>query len=243
MVLVIYGDTVGSLRQKLISTKDREILFGTLLGDGFLYQMKNGKSRLEVGHTTSQKEYLEWKYHSFTRFTKAKPHLVSFYDKRYRKKYFQWRFKTCADSFFNPFYSYFYNKEGKKIIRKSIVKIFNSPLSLAVWFMDDGGRRNDSYGMFLNTLSFSEHEHETLRECLLKNFSISTRIHSIQCGKRLYIPSDQAINFAKIVYPHLIPSMRYKLSYNPVTTSFARLDRARDRGKSKKVKTERKTPL
>ncbi len=223
------GDTVGSLRQQLTSSKTREIVFGTLLGDGFLQPMKSGNIRLEVGHTPSQKEYLEWKYQQLKRFTGAKPHLVKFYDARYCKTYSQWRFKTKASRFFIPFYNYFY-KTGKKQISKDIVDIFNSPLSLAVWYMDDGGKRNDSYGLFLNTLSFSYHEHEILKECLEKNFSLETRIHWIQCGYRLYVPSKEAKRFCEIVNPYILPIMRYKLSYNPVTTSFARLDRARDRG-------------
>jgi len=41
--------------------------------------------------------------------------------------------------------------------------------------------------------------------------------------------TPEAKEFCKIVNPYIIPSMKYKLSYDPVTTSFARLDRARDR--------------
>ncbi len=190
--------------------------------------MKNGTVRLEVGHGVSQKKYLEWKYQQLKEFAGAKPHIVNFYDRRYRKNYSQWRFKTRSSNFFVPFYNYFY-RQGKKQIPGNIVKFFNSPLALAVWFMDDGGRRNDSYGLFLNTLSFSYREHEILRKCLQKNFSLKSRTHWIQGGYRLYIPSREAKCFCKIVGPHLIPSMKYKLSYNPVTTSFARLDRARDR--------------
>lgn len=224
-----YSNTVGSLRQQLTSSRTREIVFGTLLGDGFLQPMKDGTVRLEVGHSPSQKEYLDWKYQQLKEFAGAKPHLVKFYDKRYRKNYSQWRFKTKSSKFFIPFYNYFY-KKGKKQVSENIVEIFNSSLALAVWFMDDGGRRNDSYGLFLNTLSFSYYEHEILKKCLKENFSLESRIHWIQCGYRLYIPSKEAKRFCRIVDPYLLQTMRYKLSYNPVTTSFARLDRARDRG-------------
>ena len=101
------------------------------------------------------------------------------------------------------------------------------------WMM--GGRRNDCYGMFLNTLSFTKEEQEILCECLKRNFNLDSRIHWVQDGYRLYIPSKEAQRFSEIVYPYLLPSMRYKLSYNPVTTSFARLDRARDRGKQSSI--------
>ncbi len=219
---------MGSLRQKLNSSREKEIVFGNILGDGFLQPMKSGKVRLETGHCCQQYKYFQWKYKELKRFICAEPHLVEFSDKRYNKNYSQWRFKTRSSGFFVPFYKYFY-KKGHKQIPTSIVEIFDSPLSLAVWFMDDGGRRNDSYGLFLNTLSFSLKENEILVKCLKKNFSLNSRIHWIQCGYRLYIPSREAKRFCEIVNPYVISSMRYKLSYNPVTTSFARLDRARDR--------------
>ena len=95
--------------------------------------------------------------------------------------------------------------------------------------MDDGGRRNDCYGLFLNTLSFNKPEHERLRKCLRNNFSLDSRLHWVSDGYRIYIPSKEAKHFCELVHPFIIPSMRYKLSFNPVTTSFARLDRARDR--------------
>lgn len=226
---VIYGSTVGSLRQQLTSSRTKEIVLGTLLGDGFLQSMKDGSVRLEIGHTLVQEDYVRWKYQELKKFVGAKPHLIKIYDQRYDKTYTQWRFKTKANSFFVPFYNYFY-KGDKKIIRRNITQILNSPITLAVWFMDDGGRRNDSYGLFLNTLSFTFEEQQILVQCLKDNFSLESRIHWIQCGYRLYIPSKEAKKFCEIIYPHIVPSMKYKLSYDPVTTSFARLDRARDRG-------------
>lgn len=129
---------------------------------------------------------------------------------------------------FTELYGLFY-QDRKKVIPANICDILQSPLSLAVWFMDDGGRRNDCYGLFLNTLSCTKTEHALLQMCLRENFSLDSRLHWIQDGYRLYIPSRDAKRFCEIVHPFVIPEMKYKLSYDPVTTSFARLDRARDR--------------
>ena len=212
---------------KDISSREKEILIGTILGDGHIAMLKTG-ARLEVAHTEKQRDYVLWKYAELNRFGAAKPHLISFYDNRYRKTYRQWRFKTNVADPFTTLNRVFYQNR-KKIIPKDITEHLYSPLSLAVWFMDDGGRRNDSYGLFLNTLSFTIKEHRLLQTCLQKNFSLETRLHWIKDGYRLYIPSKEAVKFCSLVYPHLIPSMYYKLSFDPVTTSFARLDRARDR--------------
>lgn len=222
------GSTVGSLRQThKISSREKAIIIGTILGDAHLGQTKHGV-RLEIGHSNHQKPYVFWKYRMLRSFVGAAPHLIKINDARYQQTYRQWRFKTRIHETFAQLHDIFY-PQGKKIIPKFIDDLLDSPLSLAVWFMDDGGRRNDSYGLFLNTLSFTKPDQERLRQCLKKNFSLETRLHWISDGYRLYIPSSQAIHFCDLVHRHMMPSMKYKLPYNPVTTSFARLDRARDR--------------
>tara|TARA_Y100000310_G_scaffold197692_1_gene197779 strand:+ start:438 stop:1130 length:693 start_codon:yes stop_codon:yes gene_type:complete len=221
------GNTVGSLRQQVVSSREKEVILGTILGDAYIGMMKTN-GRLEIGHSEKQKEYVFWKYNELRRYVGAKPHQVKIFDSRYQKTYIQWRFRTKSSQLFTELHQYFYVR-NKKIVPKNIASILKSPLSLAVWFMDDGGRRNDCYGMFLNTLSFTKDGHEILRKCLKQNFSIESRLHWIQDGYRIYISSSEAKRFCELVYPYIIPSMVYKLPYNPVTTSFARLDRARDR--------------
>ncbi len=213
----------------MISSREKEIIVGTVFGDAHIEMLKND-ARLDLGHSEKQKSYLFWKYEELKKFTSSEPHYLEFFDSRYKKTYSQWRFKTKTNNFFTKLHTVFY-KNGVKIVPKEIYSLMESPLSLAVWFMDDGGRRNDSYGLFLNTLSFTKPEHEILKNCLKKNFSLDVRLHWIGDGYRLYIPSKDVKHFCEIVYPYIIPSMQYKLSYNPVTTSFARLDRARDRSK------------
>jgi len=213
----------------MILSREKAIIIGTILGDAHLAMLKTN-ARLEIGHSEKQKLYLFWKYRELRKFTSSKPHSLKIFDSRYNKLHTQWRFKTRINEFFTELHKIFYLK-NKKIISDKIYSLIKSPLSLTVWFMDDGGRRNDCYGMFLNTLSFTKKENITLSKCLKRNFSLNSNIHWVQDGYRLYIPSKDAKHFCKLIYSHVIPSMRYKLSYNPVTTSFARLDRARDRSK------------
>lgn len=220
---------MGSLR-KLISSREKEIILGTILGDAHLSMLKNN-ARLEVGHSETQKAYIFWKYRELKKFIGMKPKPFENFDQRFKKTYVQWRFKTKANTYFTELWKLFY-RGSRKIVPPNIFFLLTSPLALAIWYMDDGGRRNDCYGTFLNTLSFTKQENEILAECLKRNFSLNPRIHWVQDGYRLYIPSRDAQKFSTLVYPYLIPSMRYKLPYNPVTTSFARFDRARDRVKT-----------
>ena len=46
-------------------------------------------------------------------------------------------------------------------------------------------------------------------------------------GFRLYIPTADAKKFTSLIAPHIIPSMIYKLPYNPVTTESAGIWRMR----------------
>ncbi|TSC55983.1 MAG: homing endonuclease [Parcubacteria group bacterium Greene0714_21] len=220
-------NTVGSLRQSAISSREKEIILGTILGDAHLSMLKFN-ARLELGHSETQKAYVFWKYQELKKFTGTKPVQFENFDQRAQKTYVQWRFKTKTHTYFTELWKLFY-KGKRKIVPSKIVSLLTSPLTLAVWYMDDGGRRNDCYGVFLNTLSFTKRENEILAECLQRNFSLNPRIHWIQDGYRLYIPSRDAQKFSALVDPYLLDLMKYKLPYNPVTTSFARLNRARDR--------------
>lgn len=212
-----------------LSQREKGILIGTILGDAHIRALKK-ESRIEIGHGGDQKEYLFWKYKNLKNWVNAKPHSLKIYDKRYKKHYYQWRFKTRSHKIFSDLRRLFYRKR-KKIIPKNIDNLLTSPLSLAVLYMDDGGRRNDCYGSFLNTLSFTKEENVRIKHCLKKRFGIDSRIHWVGDGYRIYIPSREAKSFSNTIYKYIIPSMIYKLPFNPVTTEFALLDRARDRRK------------
>lgn len=202
----------------MILSREKQIIIGTLLGDAHLAKLKTGV-RLELGQSEKQKEYLFWKY-SQINYPAPPPHKVEIYDDRWKKKYIQWRVKYRINTYFGELYDLFYPNEYK-VIPSNIHELLDDT-SLAVWFMDDGGRRNDSYGMFLNTLSYTHEDHELLMRCLKEKFSLDSRLHWVSDGYRIYIPSSQAKKFCEVVYSEIIPSMQYKLPYSPVTTSFAR---------------------
>ena len=217
---------MGSLRQKIdLSERELSVLIGTILGDAYVEQYPKD-ARIGIMHSLKQKEFVDWKYEELKRFVKMKPMQSEYFDHRYGKKYFWWRFQTRRFPEFKNLADIFYDGR-KKIIPRNISQILTSPLALAVWYMDDGGRRKDCHGMFLNTLSYSKQEQIILQKCLLKNFGINTRIHWITDGLRLYIPVEDAKKFSSLIGLYIIPSMIYKLPYNPVTTESAGIWRRR----------------
>ena len=94
-----------------------------------------------------------------------------------------------------------------------------NPLSLAIWFMDDG-TKGPSGGYTLNTQSFSYKENEYLRSILEKKFSLIVSIHKDKKWWRLFINPKSRFLFENLIDSYIHPLMRYKLyAIDPVETT------------------------
>ncbi len=206
------GNTVGS--QRNLTSKQKEVLIGTLLGDGIL-ELNGRYPRLRIDHSRKQKAYVEWKYEVFCNLTTGGiKYSFQKLDSRTKKRYSHCKFDTISTPLLNEFYRMFYVNR-KKRIPGNIIRILNKPLSLAVWFMDDGYKRNDCNALRINTDCFSYKEQRLLQRCLKTNFGIDTKIHKKGKFWNIYIPNPEVKNFCKIVKPYIIPKMRYKISLTP----------------------------
>src|SRR3989338_3693380 len=198
-------NTVGS--RGVLSQRQREILIGTLLGDAHLE--KNGQySRLRVDHYEKHKDYIYWLANEFLLFS-LEPRQVFDFDKRNSKTYSRWHFSTRSLPIFDEFREMFY-LNGKKIVPKSISKLL-TPLSLAIWYMDDGFRRKDSKGFYLCTSSYALEEQNVLQTVLEDSFGLRTRIHHQHELMRIFIPSAFADRFSSTIKPFVLPIFSYKL--------------------------------
>lgn len=196
-----------------LSHKQKEILVGSLLGDAHLEQNGNNV-RLRVEHTANQEHYLMWKYLEFVNFVSSKPRMIERFDKRTKKTYKGWHFSTYSLDVFNVYHRIFYRNK-KRIVPENIDKLLNSPLSLAVWFMDDGSKRTDCNALRLSTDSFQFQEQKMLQRCLKNNFGIESKLHKKGKFWNIYIPNREAKNFCAIVKPYIVPVMEYKISLTP----------------------------
>ena len=96
---------------------------------------------------------------------------------------------------------------------KEIHTWLSTPQALAVYFMDDG-TQDKRYGTLrFETQSYDREGIEQIQECFEINFGIQTRIHrsGLRRGLRLYVSADEAKKLDRLVRPHLVPSMLYKL--------------------------------
>ena len=110
----------------MLSKRQKEILIGTILGDGHLEKNGNGV-RLRVDHGMSQTEYLKWKYEELKNLATNKPRVIRAYHKRNKKFYERLHFSTFSNCLLEGWRNRFY-QGSIKVIPKDIDKILISPL-------------------------------------------------------------------------------------------------------------------
>jgi hypothetical protein len=189
-----------------VGSRQVEIIIGTLLGDGFLE--RNGNYfRLVLDHSVKQLPYLQYKY----------GHLKSFggrivvkkrFDSRTGKFYDHCMYRTRTSPKFAEYQNLFYVQK-RKYIPKNLPKII-TPQILAIWFMDDGYKRNDCNAARLNTQGYSLEEHEIIKSALLK-FNIQSKIHKQKQNFVTYIPSRSMNKLRGLIKEFIIPEMKYKI--------------------------------
>lgn len=205
---ITYSTEIRNLKKRLsLSAFQKEVLIGCLLGDAHLENnWSKTNYRLKISQCKRQEEYVDWKYQIFKDWVLTVPKLHVSTNSM--------RFTTVSHTDLSDFHHIFY-EEKKKIVPKDMEK-FLSPLTLAVWFMDDGNavRKKDGhvYAYNLNTQSFSFQEHLVLIDVLKKNFNVDSSINKNNGSYRLYIGVHAKDNFLDTITNFVIPSMRYKLS-------------------------------
>ena len=193
----------------MLTSRQKAILIGMLLGDGCL-ETNGTKVRLRIDHSGSQKDYVLWKFKELEGFTASKPRFSEVYDKRTKRLYQHWRFDTLSLRSLKVYQNLFYSHK-RKIVPKQITKLLKSPLTLAVWFMDDGYNRNDCRGMYFNTQAYTLEEQGLLQSCLKNKFNINSKVHWARGKPKIYIPSKEGNKLCKLINPYVIPNMRHKL--------------------------------
>lgn len=197
----------------LITQRQDAIIIGTLIGDGCLERNRK-KVRLRLEHGKNQKSYLLWKFRELKNIMTGSVMKVRAYHKINERFYNSYRAYTFCDEAMQYYQSAFY-LNNKKIIPNNICELLKNPLSLAVWFMDDGYKRNDCNAFRLNTDSFKLEEQKLLQKVFSKNFSIETKIHKKGKYWNIYVPERESKKFATIIKPYIIPTLTYKITLTP----------------------------
>lgn len=203
------------LAQISLSPSCKAIILGSILGDGSLKLYKPYKNaRFWVRHSWIQHEYWLWKVQQLSEIQTPKSNRVQLpmgYS-GHQKLLFQSSAKEELTQIYNITY-----KKNRICIRRTWLNHM-TPLSLAVWWLDDGSIIGNGKRGVLCTDSFSEKEVLILRRYLAVVWNIEARIGILNRRRekskkyfRLYLNTTSLKSFFKIIMPCIpVPSMIYK---------------------------------
>ncbi len=181
-----------------VSTQQVQILVGCLLGDAYLTKL----GKIQIEQSDKQEEYIKWKHQKLASISYSGLKQVIRFDKKDARTTRSFRFWTRQ--FFRSWRDRFY-LNGKKVFPEELAK-WITPLSIAVWYMDDGSF-DHKFNCNLSTESFDSKSKKQL-VARLSSFGIETIVRN---NGKLRIKSSGLSKFFELIRPYIHQSMLYKL--------------------------------
>lgn len=191
-------------RNKIPLTEiQKEILFGTLMGDGNIQKQKLNSYSGRFNHSIKQVEYLK---HIKSELDNLTTDVRYFTSKTANKEYPSCYFSLKNNYELKPFYELFY-QEKKRDVPKDLSLL--TPRAMAYWFMDDGSA-SSGCTISIATNSFSLEGLLRLKKFLKKTYNIEVTITK---EFRLYFPAESGRKFCELIKDYIIPEMMYKFKF------------------------------
>lgn len=187
----------------------REILFGSILGDGKL-EFIGLNARFGFGQSIIHKPYFLFLYSIFQIYCGVSYRSADNLDPRTEKIYTYLSFSTLTSMLFTEFYWMFY-VNGIKLIPTDLSLL--TPLALAHWIMQDGSR-GSSGGLYFCTDSFTPEDTKRLALFLTAQYSLKVTTPKAPGKKgalRIYVWVQSMDLLRSLVITHMHPSMMYKI--------------------------------
>lgn len=201
-----------------ISNRCKEIILGSLLGDGSLVRGKRYVlPRFEMRHSIIQEEYFFWKVKELKEISGRSAFRIQPPDGWSKKEKLHYHSRSL------PALEKLYRltrRNGKFCFKKDWLKLL-TPISLLVWWLDDGSLiKNSRQGVFC-TEGFKHHQLPLLSQHLKKRWNIRTAIGRRGKYHQLKIYSTEELKkFLRLILPHfsvktMLPKviLLYKDSY------------------------------
>jgi len=187
---------VGSLTQL-----QKSIIIGTILGDGYL-RIISGRSNafLEINHSFSQKQYVDWKFEKLQNICISRPKIRKGNGNRIAYRFYTRQYPELTE-LYNNFY-----KNGYKIIPDNL-KL--DAVALSVWFMDDGSKCGNS-NFYLNTQQFDKNYQIKLINCL-KEMGLKANLNKDKNYYRIRFFTSSINKLRELLKKNIIPLMYYKI--------------------------------
>lgn len=200
------GDIVLSVRQDTeITPIQEQVILGKLLGDGHLRVTKESAA-LNWGHSEKQEDYFDWTNNALSGISlNNKDEYISGFGS------VMYRGSTCFSRLIKDMFGSFIVKNEKVVPDWVSDKI--SPLSIAVWYMDDGSidqsdGQEDRVTFSTNAFSF---ESCTILLKALMNMGIDASIRNYGKGNIIRLNARNAERLFLLICPYIPASMQYKL--------------------------------
>jgi len=198
------------LRNKMPSEAQRQIILGTVLGDGYLAPCQDGReSQLRLAQSTKHLPYLRWKAEQLAPFTN--PESIVVVPNRGRgSRHDLATVHSIRHPYFTQLRHIFYGT-GRKVIPFQLLDGLGT-LGLAVWIMDDGSYHQRGKYLRLCTNSFSRLEQAHLCDWFAASWSVEPKLIKDQRGATLlyFSRADTAI-LVGLIQDHVVPCLLYKL--------------------------------
>jgi hypothetical protein len=209
---ILFKVNKANISTVIINNNDKnhikEILFGSILGDGKLEIPPKGiNARFGFTQAEYQKDYFIFVLNLLSSISSGKYRKYSYTDKRTGKIYNSLNFWSKTSPILTELYHLFYFNKVKKVPNDLSLL---TPLALAHWFMQDGSK-GTSGGLYISTESFTLIDIERLTIYLKNIYNLSCSIHKNQGKYRIYILVKSVKNMKDIILPYMHKSMYYKL--------------------------------
>ena len=194
-----------------MTKRQYDIIFGTIVGDGYIQMTGKKNARLRFEHSEKQKDYIDWKWQELRNWMQDKPKKVTRYNPIWNKTYTYYRCQTHSSPVFGKLHKLFYIN-NRKIISENFQKLFKSKLSLATWYMDDGYYYHRDKTAYIYLSKFSEQDTAKLIQTLKENFGLNPKLEIKKLKNiNLKFSVKETKKLINLIKAEIIPFMRYKL--------------------------------
>ncbi len=195
------------LRSVPFTQRQKDIAVGSLLGDAYLRPSGNAYA-LSFIHGEKQLDYLNWKREEFQNFVTQEGNYRR--ETKFHGNHPTYAFNTISHPYLLELHNICYST-GKKDISAEWCNLV-TPLSLAVWYMDDGSINKRYKTIVLCTNSFSREGQTLLIDLLSNRFGVEAVLEPRRNNQTvLRINASQRYRFLDLVSPYIVDCMSYKL--------------------------------
>lgn len=188
-----------------IFSKDQcSVILGSLLGDGHITNPKSGNSAFTKNQCKAHFSYLQWHRHLFgEKCGDLSESVITLGN----KKHLRYNLRLRSHAVFTQLRRKWY-PDNIKIIPFDI-KL--DPLTIAIWFFDDGGNYLRKRSLKFATYCFSKNEVEFLGNQLHSSYGIKYRISN---RNEICIIPESSKNLIDLVSPYMIwDCFQHKIVY------------------------------